>query len=64
MAEQEIRVTDSEEHADGEPVVVAQVESQEGVTPEWEDDKDAKACKGCEKKFKMTRRRHHCRYVG
>ena len=33
-------------------------------SPSWVDDDDRTHCEGCEAKFNLTRRRHHCRKCG
>ncbi|CDW53100.1 FYVE and RUN domain containing protein [Trichuris trichiura] len=41
---------------------------KEGLLPfvdaRWTDDKDVTDCQGCQQKFSVSRRKHHCRHCG
>lgn len=37
---------------------------QTSLIPTWEDDNDARECRGCSRKFTFFNRKHHCRRCG
>lgn len=37
---------------------------QTSLIPVWEDDSDARECRGCSRKFTFFNRKHHCRRCG